>query len=365
MARTPIDDPTESRQRGIGSLPAAVQLATFLPVGPEHPGYDRFMELSGLDPRLAWEETGLFSGDEFGAYRDVVPMREISDAGARLILENVVDGTGLLGDILDHPELFAAVPELANIPVNFHRSGPAGLFGGYLPEEGIIDLYPETMLARLVSDEEASGRNALGILDARSRETLTNEMLSTLLHEAQHAVQEHFGLPSGANLYRAMMLSDEMGREGVSRWDAERHPGVLPNWHITMRQDQIDRLRNDMLDLNPRDSDYISNAQRLDDQMDRLREEQEPYVQYILSPMRPEGVEYESTYPEDQGLSLFDIYHYAPGEVVARNVQNRREKTPEELAQSYPGDTRDITDPDLLRSVAEAYDLIQFYRGGF
>ena len=365
MARTPIDDPTESRQRGIGSLPAAVQLATFLPVGPDHPDYARFMELYELDPRRAWEETGLYSGPEFGAYRDVVPMREISDADARLMLENLNGGTGLLGDILYHPELFEAVPELANIPVTFHRSGPPGLFGGYLQEEGTIDLYPETMLGRLVSDEEASGRDALGMLDARSREALSAQILSTLLHEgAGHAVQEAFDLPSGANLYRAMMLADEMGREGVSRWDAERHPDVLPNWHVTMLQDQIDRLRDDMFDLDPRDPLYISDARRLDDQMDRLREEQEPYVQYILSPMRPEGVEYESTHPEDQGLSLYDIYLHAPGEAAARNIQHRREMTPEELAQSYPGATLD-TDPDLLRSVAEAYDLIHFYRGGF
>ena len=368
MARTSADDPLESRPRGIGSLPAAVQLATFVPADPSDPNYARFMELYELDPRRAWEETGLYSGHEFGAYGDVVPMREISDADARLMLDG---DSGRLGDILYHPELFESVPELADIPVDVRFSGPSGLFGAFDPEEGSVSLYPNAILDRLISRGEAS-RDALGVLDARGAEALYAEMLGTLLHEAGgHAVQEIFGLPSGANPYRASRLADEMGREGIARWDEERHPGVQPNWHVTMLQDRIDRLSDEIFDrsgdLDYRDPNYdleLSSIQRLQDQRDRLRAEQEPYVQYILSPMRPEGVEYESTNPLDQGLSLYDVYRLAPGETAARNIQARADKSPEELAQNYPGDTLDV-DPDLLRRVSEAYDMITNYRGGF
>lgn len=278
MARSPSDDPLESRQRGIGSLPAAAQIATFLPVGPEHQNYDQFMELYGdvYDPeraRRAWEETGLYSGPEFYG----TPMREISDAAARFLLTNssqMADGSTLpLYQVMEHPELYEAEPWLRNTLVTFTHGLGEGILGGYGRDSGRIYLNPRAHLREDMTGEE-----------------YVNALLSTLLHEgAGHAVQYLYGLPAGASLNRARRLAQEMG--GVSEGD-------------------------------------------------------------------------ESTYLEGRGLDLLDVYRHAPGEAASRNIEARREMSPEARAQSYPGDTLD-TDPSLLREVSSAYDLIQRLRGGF
>lgn len=73
-----------------------------------------------------------------------------------------------LGDVLDHPKLYAAYPDLAEVAVKFTQD--KDYRGLYSPREDRIEI--------AISDDQA-------------------QMLSTLLHEIQHAIQEREGFARG------------------------------------------------------------------------------------------------------------------------------------------------------------------------
>lgn len=75
-----------------------------------------------------------------------------------------------LSDALDHPKLFAAYPDLADMQVNF--VGSANYRGMYSPSEDAIYM--------VISNDQ-------------------DQMLSTLLHEIQHAIQQREGFAKGGN----------------------------------------------------------------------------------------------------------------------------------------------------------------------
>ena len=90
-----------------------------------------------------------------------------------------------LGDILDFPKLFELYPEFSNIPVCIGRlisnSGTRGGFNNN-PIFTISSLYPE------------------------SWDDANEEILSTLIHEIQHAIQDKEGFTSGGNLGIAALV---------------------------------------------------------------------------------------------------------------------------------------------------------------
>lgn len=117
--------------------------------------------------------TGVYKGEE-GGLRSI-----LSDKGARLKTENMneymgftnVKGVQKLEDILDHPQLFQAYPELKGIEVTEElRRGVAGSMGD------------------------------LGMTLRSFRTGLQeNETLSTILHEAQHGIQRIEGWVRGSS----------------------------------------------------------------------------------------------------------------------------------------------------------------------
>lgn len=74
-----------------------------------------------------------------------------------------------LGDVLDHPELFKAVPELADYPIMAMPGGPGGSYN------------------------TANDMIKIGEYPTEER------FLSTVLHETQHAIQQKFGFTGGGN----------------------------------------------------------------------------------------------------------------------------------------------------------------------
>ena len=129
----------------------------------------------GESPTKVWQEMGTYRGTENHA-----PMKwEIPDQKARLKKDapGWVGGgedwayQGKLGELLHHPELFRNYPELADYNVLGHRSPNATGEGGFWKREREID---------------ATGKNS-------------RELLSTLLHEVQHGIQNLEGFDSGAS----------------------------------------------------------------------------------------------------------------------------------------------------------------------
>ena len=95
---------------------------TFVPA-EDNPAYaDQLAEFNrlvgtGTDPREVWAQTGIYSGAATGD----VPVAEISDHEADFV-GGAPPVTGLnqheynpLGDLFDHPELFAMYPQLADV----------------------------------------------------------------------------------------------------------------------------------------------------------------------------------------------------------------------------------------------------------
>ena len=135
----------------------------------------------GDDAGKVFQETGIYKGPV-----DQLPRAHISDKQARIKTENLTPnqydkellGVPLssdlkLSDLLDHPELFAAVPELANVKIKPNLA--LGSLGAY--DRGANTIHFSAM---------KQGRD-----DA--------EALSTLLHETQHAIQNQFGFTPGGN----------------------------------------------------------------------------------------------------------------------------------------------------------------------
>lgn len=98
--------------------------------------------------------------------------QEISDEAARLKIEQGAEGQYLLADVLDHPELFKAYPEMANLRVSATPSGQFDLNAFYDP-------------GNLFRDEVIGfNPNAVGAE-------------GILLHEVQHAIQNKEGFARG------------------------------------------------------------------------------------------------------------------------------------------------------------------------
>ena len=129
-----------------------------------------------------WERTGWLKGAE-GKWKF-----EIDDSGAKL--KNIkVDSLGIaekhsmLGDILNHPELFKNYPKLANMltttMIDSDMKNPRGehVLGRNRSGEGLFDLEPEIKIY------------AKNMIEAKA----------TLLHEIQHAIQEIEGFAKGGS----------------------------------------------------------------------------------------------------------------------------------------------------------------------
>jgi hypothetical protein len=118
-------------------------------------------------------------GDKIGGVylgaKDAKIKSVISDEGVKLT--GVKEGT--LGEVLDHPELFKKIPELKDVNVRVlppHKRESAS--GAYTPESNTLWYNPE-----------------------RGSE----DILSTMLHETQHGIQEKFGFTKGSSPKNSVM----------------------------------------------------------------------------------------------------------------------------------------------------------------
>ena len=127
---------------------------------------------------------------------DKLPRYEISDDTAKLNdrFTAVKDRNSAiynnLSDVLDHPELFKAYPDMANMLVKIDPTLGRGQGVSYKPDhfytEGMIGLaHPDSPL--LPSEMRAGSSNSM------------NDSLSVLLHEIQHQIQAREGFVGGSS----------------------------------------------------------------------------------------------------------------------------------------------------------------------
>lgn len=126
----------------------------------------REMEREGTDQETIRQSTGWFRGMD-GKWR-----YEIDDSGISLKTMGSIPNYTTLGELLDHPKLFDAYPDLKDVGVIFQNLGNGQ--GKYNITFDDIDLDYS-----LKMDQD--------------------ELLNVLLHEAQHAIQEREGFARGSN----------------------------------------------------------------------------------------------------------------------------------------------------------------------
>lgn len=137
-------------------------------------GIARDMEQAGHSPEEVLQKTGWFRG------ADNRQRYEINDQNAHMkipmsdILESKLfkkpSGNYVLGDILHHPELYKSYPDLENVP--FVKRNGLFDFGGL---------------------QGWRGKDEIGLTP------YSQDPLGTLLHEAQHYIQEKEGFAQGGN----------------------------------------------------------------------------------------------------------------------------------------------------------------------
>lgn len=230
-----------------------------------------------------------------------------------------------LGELVDAPELFEAYPDMADLSVTFHTLED-GQNGGYSRKFDSIEL-------------------------SRDLKNRPEALLNSLIHEAQHAIQNREGFASGAN---PAYWNRRMENGFDSRTAEERREGAR-------LQEQYEQIRES-------DPQFVAAMEELDAMAPKVpRGKIDLNTWEQIEPDPPEWVRYDERRDqlEEQygdrvwdwyslrdsidrnarngGRMPTDLYRDTAGEIEARDTAKRRELTAQERRETSPdygnGDT--------------------------
>ena len=271
------------------------------------------MHAAGHDKVSIWDQTGWFQGPdqkwrfEIPDNRSVMPTAAqdaFSGGGAR--------AEGPASSVLSHPDLYAAYPDLANIPTVAKRKGMGA------PRSGSI--------ARDLGDMRV---DVPTVSDARD----------VMLHELQHAVQGEEGFTAGGS---PSMFKPQEGIEASDALAWRRELEAQPA-HLSILE------RNQAAEKAYRDAGM---ADQIPGQRVRqLASDPESNPTAELSRI----VELYGLDKRTKPTSADKLYRQIPGEIEARNVQRRKDMSPEERRKMPPWVTEDReTSPGLAKMMLPA-----------
>lgn len=135
------------------------------------------------------------------------PRFEITDAPAKILSLPAKGESSNLGDILSHPQLFEAYPDLSGIPV---RNDPELGYGGgaYTPK------------FEYSHDPGKFSQEKIGF----SKSPFDSDTIGTLLHEIQHAIQSREGFKQGGSIGE---FYEALARLNLSKTD----PGISSDYN--------------------------------------------------------------------------------------------------------------------------------------
>ena len=266
---------------------------------------------SGQSAELVRRETGWFQGHD-GQWRF-----ELDDHGASLKNLRLDGGRGLratsLSEILDHPVLFTAYPELRHLDVQITIA----------PEKAAEGRYQR----RTPGDEKYFGLSPE--VHAQGPDEAT--ALSILLHEVQHVIQDIEGFAPGGN-------PQQFATTGVLPFDVLNASLAVQSFAaktgVTVHEVQANPPRH------LRDISY--RAWQLSTEMSTPQLE-EAYDQALLA-HRP-----------------LESYRRLAGEVEARNTQVRRGWTAEQRLAVSPQTTEDVDAADVIVTAATDPAIVQLH----
>lgn len=299
------------------------------------------MQAAGADMESIRKATGWHEGMD-GKWRF-----EINDSRMQLRADAAdIPNYTTLGELVDAPELFEAYPDMADLSVTFHTLED-GQNGGYSRKFDSIEL-------------------------SRDLKNRPEALLNSLIHEAQHAIQNREGFASGAN---PAYWNRRMENGFDSRTAEERREGArLQEQYEQMRESDpqfvaameelnamAPKVPRGKVDLNtweqiePDPPEWV----RYDERRDQLEEQYGDRVWDWYS-LR-DSIDRNA---RNGGRMPTDLYRDTAGEIEARDTAKRRELTAQERRETSPdygsedtvfangGDSYSVGETDDGRAVA-------------
>lgn len=262
------------------------------------------MEAVGVDPETIWRETGTFRAPD-NEWR-----QEISDFGAKGVYTHLPPSEERLAQmVLEHPELFEAYPDLANVRQFGLREPKAR--GSYEVTHIQTEDGPKVLGEALVvrgPDEEA--------------------LASTALHEMQHAIQRREGFQRGSNPAEFKDKKIPANLRDVVFSRSMREMAIANK----MRELGYPVAEGKVLNLNRPDTfKKVEKYAESDKQLGRLVAEWQQANDKLKK------------YPDK-----YTQYARTGGEVEARAVETRRKMTPEERRATFPLKSYDVPLQDVI-----------------
>ena len=183
LKEMPVFDPVSGAQDAYG---AGLNALTFAGVGAKTADKAALaraqkMAESGADRGAIWNETGWFKGPDNKWRFEIDDSAAAMESGGKFFGAN--GGGGEAAQVMSHPELFAAYPDMAKMPVSYTFSGKR-LEGSYYPTQDYIYI-----------------KDPMGV----------GSVKSPTLHEMQHAIQQREGFSRGGSpLAMAVEGGDEL-----------------------------------------------------------------------------------------------------------------------------------------------------------
>ncbi len=267
---------------------------------------------AGGDVKAIHQETGWFSGTD-GKWRF-----EISDADARLTMDGLTsadhidlangDTAGIeLGQLMDHPALFSAYPELKTVWVVIDPN-----------KDGASFRHGDRTL-RIGYDKEARTVN-----------------LSSLLHETQHAIQAYEGFSRGGS-------PDEFMERDITDKELNRINQEVHKLYAQNPDFYRDSVRATQLQIAVKDK-YGSSDGDIEDPLMK-----DWWAAIDKRDAHPEATQWFSLKSMEYQVgkqriidSQEDQYHRLSGEVEARLTQTRMKMSQEERLAVFPLDAMDV-----------------------
>lgn len=271
------------------------------------------MQQAGADMESIRKATGWHEGMD-GKWRF-----EINDSRMQLRTDAAdIPNYTTLGELVDAPELFEAYPDMADLSVTFHTLED-GQNGGYSRKFDSIEL-------------------------SRDLKNRPETLLNSLIHEAQHAIQNREGFASGAN---PAYWNRRMENGFDSRTAEERREGAR-------LQEQYEQIRES-------DPQFVAAMEELNAMAPKVpRGKVDLNTWEQIEPDPPEWVRYDERRDqlEEQygdrvwdwyslrdsidrnarngGRMPTDLYRDTAGEIEARDTAKRRELTAQERRETSP-----------------------------
>lgn len=271
------------------------------------------MQAAGADMESIRKATGWHEGMD-GKWRF-----EINDSRMQLRADAAdIPNYTTLGELVDAPELFEAYPDMADLSVTFHTLED-GQNGGYSRKFDSIEL-------------------------SRDLKNRPEALLNSLIHEAQHAIQNREGFASGAN---PAYWNRRMENGFDSRTAEERREGAR-------LQEQYEQIRES-------DPQFVAAMEELNAMAPKVpRGKVDLNTWEQIEPDPPEWVRYDERRDqlEEQygdrvwdwyslrdsidrnarkgGRMPTDLYRDTAGEIEARDTAKRRELTAQERRETSP-----------------------------